>query len=325
MVTYAIAEGIDSVTNDCTSCDQNVDNITKDLNSVAIQNDISTCAACGKKGNNDDMNACNKCKMVKYCNAACKKKHRTKHEKACERRVAELHEKQLFKQPPPKEDCPICFIRIPTLDTGHKYMSCCGKVICSGCGYAPVYDNQGNEVADQVCSFCRTPLPASYEESMERLTKRVEVGDAKAIYNLGYYYSKRHYGFPLDMDKALELFYQAGELGYAAAHCSIGYSYQYGHGVEVQNKKAMHYYELAAIGGGVQSRHNLGIMEKKTGNMERALRHFIIAAEGGFVKSLQNIKSLYSYGHATKEDYTKALRSYQTHMDEIKSKQRDAA
>ena len=31
MVKYAIAEGIDSVTKECTSCDQNVNNITKDL------------------------------------------------------------------------------------------------------------------------------------------------------------------------------------------------------------------------------------------------------------------------------------------------------
>jgi len=38
-----------------------------------------TCAACGKEGNSDNMNVCNKCHMVKYCNAACKKKHRSKH------------------------------------------------------------------------------------------------------------------------------------------------------------------------------------------------------------------------------------------------------
>ena len=45
-----------------------------------------------KKGNNNDnMNTCNKCKMVKYCNAACKKKHRKKHKNVCERRVAEMH------------------------------------------------------------------------------------------------------------------------------------------------------------------------------------------------------------------------------------------
>ena len=57
---------------------------------------IDKCAACGKEGNSNDMNICNKCKSVKYCNAACKKKHRKKHKKACERRVAELYEEKLF-------------------------------------------------------------------------------------------------------------------------------------------------------------------------------------------------------------------------------------
>ena len=33
----------------------------------------------------------------------CKKKHRHKHKKQCERRVAELHDEVLFKQPPPPE------------------------------------------------------------------------------------------------------------------------------------------------------------------------------------------------------------------------------
>ena len=137
MVKSAIADGIDSITRECTSsCDQNyVNNITKDLNSVVIQNDISTCAACGKKGNNDDMNTCNKCKMVKYCNAACKKKHRTKHKKACMRRVAELHDLALFNEVEP-EECPICLLPLPIDNCQSAFNSCCGKVICNGCIYA---------------------------------------------------------------------------------------------------------------------------------------------------------------------------------------------
>ena len=51
---------------------------------------ITTCANCGKEGGT--LNTCNKCKMVKYCNAACKKKHRSKHKKACEKRVVDLHD-----------------------------------------------------------------------------------------------------------------------------------------------------------------------------------------------------------------------------------------
>ena len=82
---------------------------------------VSVCAAnCGKEGS-DNMNRCNKCKMVKYCNAVCKKVHKKKHKKECEehirlaaeheRMVAEKNDKELFKQPPPAEDCPICFLQ----------------------------------------------------------------------------------------------------------------------------------------------------------------------------------------------------------------------
>ena len=95
---------------------------------------ISICANCGKEGA-DVTNTCNKCKEVMYCNAVCKKKHRSKHKKQCERRVAEMHEIELFKQPPPEEDkdCPICFLRMPSFGQAKVYMACCGKIICDGC------------------------------------------------------------------------------------------------------------------------------------------------------------------------------------------------
>jgi len=96
-------EEITSSKKECTSREQtNVDNITEGITCVAIQKDMTACANCGKEGNSSDMNTCNKCKMVKYCNAACKKKHRSKHKKACERKVAELHDEKLFKDHPEK-------------------------------------------------------------------------------------------------------------------------------------------------------------------------------------------------------------------------------
>jgi len=119
---------------ECTSCEQNnVNNITKGINSMGVS-DMSTCANCGKEGNSVDMNICNKCKMVKYCNAACKKKHRTKHKKACERRVAELFDEKLFKEVDLKE-CPICMLPLLSADQA-TIGSCCGKRICNGCIYA---------------------------------------------------------------------------------------------------------------------------------------------------------------------------------------------
>ena len=59
--------------------------------------------------------------------------------------------------------------------------------------------------------------------------------------------------------------------------------------------------------------------------MNRAVKHFMIAVRSGCAKSLEIIKQLYGYGHATKEDYKKALRLYQEYLGEIKSVQRDKA
>ena len=95
-----------------------------------------------------------------------------------ERRAAELHNEKLFKQPPPKEDCPICMIPLPSLITGSKYRACCGKRICSGCLYAVAKRDGGVGL----CPFCRTPSPTSDEEILEEINKCVEVGDANALF-----------------------------------------------------------------------------------------------------------------------------------------------
>jgi len=294
--------------------------------------DLSICANCGKEGS-DVNNTCNKCKQAKYCNAACKKKHRHKHKKDCEEyirlaaeRATELHDEKLFKLPPPEEDCPICFLLLPSMDSGRRYKTCCGKVICSGCSYAPVYDDQGNVVVEKVCAFCRTPTPISgSDQILKRYKKRVEAGDAYATYDLGCCYRNGDDGYPQDYKKALELWNRAGELGSAEAYCNIGLAYQCGQGVDVDKKKALYYYELAAMGGDEFARYNLGIKEMNAGNIDRALKHFMIAVRCGFNISVERIKEMYTNGHATKDDYTKALQSYQAYLGEIKSKQRDEA
>ena len=282
-------------------------------------NIVSICANCGKEDSSDNMNTCNKCKQVKYCNAACKKKHRSKHKKKCERYVAELHDNELFKQTPSAEDCPICFLRLPTLYTGYRYMTCCGKVICCGCIHT-------GGIRKGLCPFCRTRTPASDEETIEREMKRVKAGDAYAIYNQGCDYNLGSNGLPRDHTKALELWYRSAELGNSKALCGIGVAYQKGRGVEVDIKKAKHYYELASMMGNEVARHNLGIREELDNcNMDRALKHFIIAVRSGHSESLKCIQDLYTDGHTSKEDYTKALKLYQAYLSEIKSVQRDKA
>ena len=305
----------------------NIDAISDNLDKVTVSDDLktnitlSTCANCGKKGSDSDMNTCNRCNMVKYCNAACKKKHRSKHKKKCDRRVAELHDIELFKHPPQLEYCPICFLLMPAMWTeARMYMPCCGKVMCSGCVHA-------NKKLGDLCPFCRTPSHITTdEETTRRITNRVEMNDHEAMYHVGNAYAQQlPYGLLRSMAKALKLWHQAAELGHYGAYYNMGNAYNNGIGVGVDKKKATHYFELAAMGGHVVARHNLGAFEGQAGNHRRAKKHYMIAVECGYTESLTMIKTLFIHGLATKDDYTKSLQAHQSFLDEVTSNQRDEA
>ena len=146
---------------------------------------------------------------------------------------------------------------------GKRYKSCRGKDICSGCIHAVEKRDGGVGL----CPFCRTPMPTD-EELVEQYNKRMEIGDAEAIRNLGCCYSDGVYGLPRNHVKALELWHQAAELGSTKSYSNIGGVYHVGNGVERDEKKALHYMELAAMGGVVEARYNLGMYEACAGNMD---------------------------------------------------------
>ena len=130
--TDGCKDGTSKLTNNGV-CDVNdmlhLHNSTADDN----ENNVSVCANCGKEGSN--LKTCTACKLVKYCNSEnVKLLNRPQHKKECRNDI------ELFKQPPPNEDCPICFLRMPTLWSGSSYMTCCGKMVCTGCIHAPGYD-----------------------------------------------------------------------------------------------------------------------------------------------------------------------------------------
>ena len=290
------------------------------INSVAI------CAACGKESDGDTMNMCHKCDLVKYCNAACKKKHKSKHKKKCERRVAELYDEKLFKEPPPREECPICMLPLPLAADQADFHPCCGKTVCNGCVSA-IVEREGA----YLCAFCRTPhvnpnqMKMSNEETIRRTNNLINKGNANAYYMLAGCYVDGEMGLPQDRQKANELYLKAGELGCAPAYFNLGNTYSCGRGVEVDEEKAKHYYELAAINGSVKARHNLGVLEAQAGNPQRACKHLLIAANAGFKQSLEAVKDGYQHGHITKDEYANTLRAHQKSQDEMRSEARDKA
>ena len=214
-------------------------------------------------------------------------------------------DKKLFKQPPPEDNCPI---------------------ICAGCIFAIATRDKVNEP----CPFCKVPSPNG-DKAIRMMKQRAEIGDAHAIHSLGCLHSRGYcdsYGHnvvPQDHAKAVKLYHRAAELGDAASYCNIGTAYHNGKGVKRNEKKAMHYYELAAMGGVVTARYNLGVLEKRAGNMGRAVKHYTIAAGTGSTRSLEHITQMYKDGYAMRYDYAKALCEYQENLIQIKSPQRDEA
>ena len=176
-----------------------------------------------------------------------------------------------------------------------------------------------------LCPYCRGPQRISDREAIERIKKRMEADDAVAIQGLGGFYYSGAKGLPQDYSKAIELWLRAGEHGNAAAYHNLAVVYDNGRGVERDMKKAKYYYELAAMGGHVSARYNLGHLEQDAGNTNRAMKHWMMAAAAGHDDSLKCIQVFFMDGEVTKDDFEKALRAHKEAADEMNSDQRKAA
>eukprot|EP00984_Skeletonema_dohrnii_P025516 scaffold14691_cov152-Skeletonema_dohrnii-CCMP3373.AAC.8 len=280
------------------------------------------CASCGTAEVDDiKLKTCTACKSVRYCSIKCQKEHRPQHKRACKKRAAELHDEILFKQPESSNegDCPICCLPMSLDPTKSTMMSCCSKIICNGC----IYSNDiriYQESLEPTCPFCRHPQPESEEEDEKNIMKRVELNDPDAMVQM----SLRRYRSG-DYDDALRYANKAAELGDAGVHFQLVIFYHEGKGVEKDVKKKVYHLEQAAIGGHTKARYNLGCEEDQNGRINRAVKHWIIAAALGNDASLDALKDCFRGGVVSKEDFAAALRSHQAAVEATKSLQREAA
>jgi len=231
--------------NDRSVNNNNID-IVEGINKINITN-MSKCAACGKGG--DNLKVCTSCEQVSYCNAKCRKAHRSTHKKECKKLAAErkLKDDKLFAEPPTKEDCPICMQPIPysvgLCGVYTVYEPCCGKTLCEGC-LMEAQEEIDNGNLKPWCAFCRVPNAESNEERLERVHKRMELKDSAAFDWLARVYYNGDLGFSPDVNKALGLWKTAADIGSIQAHHQIAIMYQQSDGVEQNEDKAIHHYEL---------------------------------------------------------------------------------
>ena len=300
------------------------------------------CAECGK-GGGVSLKICKPCMRAKYCNAACQLNHWPTHKKECKLRAAELRDEALFKDPPPKEDCPICFLPMPqklfscvTLPPAtissvpiydfaianqelankqiEEYYPCCGKIFCRGCSYS------SRKYGNYKCPFCNADCGnTTEEEEVAEMMKRVAANDAASICMLAYQYHHGLGGFQQDRTKAMELFTRAADLGCSKAHNELGVIYE-GAG---NLKKAKFHIEAAAMAGHEGARCNLGNMESNSGNMEQAVKHWTIAASAGDYDAMNNLLTVLKKGYVSRESINSTLTAYNSSCAEMRSEARD--
>jgi hypothetical protein len=312
--------------------------------SILGMNEIDVCCAdCGMNGG-ASLKTCTSCKIVKYCNADCQRNHWLQHKKICKRRAAELRDEALFKDPPPKEDCPICFLPMPirlisciTLTPAtilavpiddfvianegsakmctYEYYSCCGKSIYNGCLYSVC--KSGNI---EKCPFCKADhVDKTDEERIKELMKRIEAKDAGAMCQLANYYYIGINGLQQDGQKATELWKHAVEIGSSHAHNNLADMFCQGGDL----KKAKFHYEAAAMAGHEGARYNLGTMENDSRNLEQAIKHWMIGASAGDYTAMNALRKYFEIGVVTQESIESILTEYNNSCVEMRSKARD--
>ena len=278
----------------------------------AEEADVCSCANCGIAEIDDiKLKECDGCDLVKYCGEWCRVVHREQHEEKCKIRVAELHDRKLFRQPERSHlgECPLCFLPMPLDPDPHKYTfwPCCSTSICNGCDYANDKSNGGDS-----CPFCREPT-GNEEENKKRQMKRIKANDPGAMCQMG---TRRL--AEGEVDAAAKYWTKAAELGDVGAHYQLADSYHEGDVVERDMEKAVYHYEKAAMGGHPEARHNLGCIEHNNGNIERAVKHYDIAANLGYELSMKELWEYYKDGNITKMELEGTLRTHKAALDEIR-------
>jgi hypothetical protein len=263
-----------------------------------------------------------------------------KHKKQCKERAAELCDEALFKHPPAKEDCPICFLpmsdkliscvslpptrsSVPIYDFAKAngstdgYYPCCGKNICRGCLHS--FAQSGNEGKCPFCNYDRGSK--TVEDGVEDNMKRAAANDPASIFLLATHYHLGRAGFQQDHAKATELYTRAAELGCSKAHSHLADVYHQGGDL----KKTRFHFEAAAMAGNEFARCIVGVMESQSGNMERAVKHWTISAFAGQYNAMHHLRISFGKGFVSRESIDAILIAYNNSCAEMRSEARDAS
>lgn len=253
----------------------------------------------------------------------------------------------LFAEPPPAEDCPICMHPFPCENQKQVYMDCCGQMICWGC--------IKRHEKSSTCPFCRLPKSKSASGWWSQLKKRMQCNDARAFHQ-AYSHSSLHscvqeekgIEFSQISDSfALLCLCRAAELGLSCSIFDLFVMHGKGNDlIEKDQGKAMLFLEAAAWKGYIPARYHLGDRKYRRGNGLEALPvneitiffkkekdihffdsalHFSMAAACGHKKSVDSLIEMQNKNIICEEDLTRSMSSYRQCKQEEWSEEREDA
>ena len=187
-----------------------------------------------------------------------------------------------------------------------KYQVCCGNRVCKGCSNehkeillkAWLEKNAGKKidplaVLPQTCPFCRQPLVPSDDEYVRHLEVRMLQNDPIAIFSMGNALLYGELGMSKNELKAIKCFIRAAELGSADACCALADRFEAETTLSDDGESSAFFFKAGAIRGDICSRSLIGLHEYRIGNHEEGIRHWKIAAEGGYQLALEMLKEIF--------------------------------
>jgi hypothetical protein len=198
--------------------------------------------------------------------------------------------------------CAVCLEGLPLGASSRQFFECCCQKICAACG-------EKCQEYDKRCPLCRTPA-ATEAESVRRLQKHVDKGNAEAQFCLGQAYDFGAFGLKKSFKRASQLYELAAAHGHAIAQYNLGVCYYSGQGVKINYKTAALWYRRAAEQGYPSGQCGLGniFLEGKgvAQSHDEAVKWFRLAAAQGNEDALCKLGAYYEDG----QDLDEALRFY---------------
>ena len=160
-----------------------------------------------------------------------------------------------------------------------------------------------------------TILKSSSKSYYSKIKKNAKMGDANALFELGYIYDNGSNEISCDYKKSFKYYHKAALKGHPLAQCFTGIMYDFGDGVNINKKKAYKWYTKSALQNNSVAQFNIAKSYDNGTylplNKREALKWYIMSAKNGYANAECNLAQKYEFGDdGLERNIDKALALY---------------